>query len=200
MLLSQLDGFLAGVIVCPDLIRPSEWVPLVWGSEGPVFDNEKQAQHMLNILMSHYNSIIHQLDQRRFQPIYYVSEIDGIMWEMWMDGFDTAMRLRPRAWFAFAKSDNKVLRMAVFILARLGDLAITAPQDITPIENEVMQDHAPDVIPLQVETLYHARHAASQERNAPGPGLPFVAVSPKVGRNDPCPCGSGKKFKKCCLR
>lgn len=22
---------------------------------------------------------------------------------------------------------------------------------------------------------------------------------PKVGRNDPCPCGSGKKFKKCCL-
>ena len=23
-------------------------------------------------------------------------------------------------------------------------------------------------------------------------------ASPKVGRNDPCPCGSGKKFKKCC--
>jgi uncharacterized protein YecA (UPF0149 family) len=23
---------------------------------------------------------------------------------------------------------------------------------------------------------------------------------PKVGRNDPCPCGSGKKYKKCCLR
>ena len=23
--------------------------------------------------------------------------------------------------------------------------------------------------------------------------------TPKVGRNDPCPCGSGKKFKKCCM-
>jgi uncharacterized protein YecA (UPF0149 family) len=23
--------------------------------------------------------------------------------------------------------------------------------------------------------------------------------APKVGRNDPCPCGSGKKYKKCCL-
>ena len=22
---------------------------------------------------------------------------------------------------------------------------------------------------------------------------------PKVGRNDPCPCGSGKKYKKCCM-
>ena len=28
--------------------------------------------------------------------------------------------------------------------------------------------------------------------------LPFVREQPKVGRNDPCPCGSGKKFKKCC--
>ena len=27
---------------------------------------------------------------------------------------------------------------------------------------------------------------------------PFVRTEPKVGRNDPCPCGSGKKFKKCC--
>jgi uncharacterized protein len=25
-----------------------------------------------------------------------------------------------------------------------------------------------------------------------------VAMQPKVGRNEPCPCGSGKKFKKCC--
>ena len=27
---------------------------------------------------------------------------------------------------------------------------------------------------------------------------PFVRSEPKVGRNDPCPCGSGKKYKKCC--
>jgi uncharacterized protein YecA (UPF0149 family) len=25
-----------------------------------------------------------------------------------------------------------------------------------------------------------------------------VRESPKVGRNDPCPCGSGKKYKQCC--
>ncbi|MCL2193529.1 MAG: SEC-C metal-binding domain-containing protein, partial [Treponema sp.] len=27
---------------------------------------------------------------------------------------------------------------------------------------------------------------------------PFVRESPKIGRNVPCPCGSGKKYKKCC--
>jgi len=29
-------------------------------------------------------------------------------------------------------------------------------------------------------------------------GMPFVRESPKIGRNVPCPCGSGKKYKKCC--
>ena len=29
---------------------------------------------------------------------------------------------------------------------------------------------------------------------------PYARPEPKVGRNDPCPCGSGKKYKKCCLK
>lgn len=29
---------------------------------------------------------------------------------------------------------------------------------------------------------------------------PYVRNNPKIGRNDPCPCGSGKKYKKCCGR
>jgi hypothetical protein len=32
-----------------------------------------------------------------------------------------------------------------------------------------------------------------------GKVVPFKRDTPKVGRNDPCPCGSGKKYKKCCL-
>jgi uncharacterized protein YecA (UPF0149 family) len=36
----------------------------------------------------------------------------------------------------------------------------------------------------------HHHHAAVET---------FVRQGPKVGRNDPCPCGSGKKYKKCCL-
>ena len=27
----------------------------------------------------------------------------------------------------------------------------------------------------------------------------FVREDPKIGRNDPCPCGSGRKYKRCCL-
>lgn len=38
----------------------------------------------------------------------------------------------------------------------------------------------------------------SNNRHGDPLALPFVREQPKVGRNDPCPCGSGKKFKKCC--
>jgi len=33
-----------------------------------------------------------------------------------------------------------------------------------------------------------------------GPAKPLQNVEPRTGRNDPCPCGSGKKYKKCCLK
>ncbi len=34
-------------------------------------------------------------------------------------------------------------------------------------------------------------------RNGPAP---HKTAGPKIGRNDPCPCGSGKKYKQCCLK
>jgi uncharacterized protein len=45
-------------------------------------------------------------------------------------------------------------------------------------------------------------HAYWLERRQDLPGretTPYRRNTPRVGRNDPCPCGSGKKFKKCCL-
>ncbi len=36
--------------------------------------------------------------------------------------------------------------------------------------------------------------------NPPGQVIPFKREEPKIGRNEPCPCNSGKKYKKCCLR
>lgn len=43
---------------------------------------------------------------------------------------------------------------------------------------------------------------AAEKDVPPAAAAPADAVrsGPKVGRNDPCPCGSGKKYKKCCLK
>src|SRR3954468_19577654 len=42
--LSDLDGFLTGILVGPDLIIPSEWLPHVWGGEAHVFQSQEEAQ------------------------------------------------------------------------------------------------------------------------------------------------------------
>ena len=47
------------------------------------------------------------------------------------------------------------------------------------------------------------RHAIGRQdvrRTAPDTSQSFVAPLKTIGRNDPCPCSSGKKFKKCCLQ
>ncbi len=40
----------------------------------------------------------------------------------------------------------------------------------------------------------------SKSQNAPRLSSNTITAQPKIGRNDPCPCGSGKKYKKCCLK
>src|ERR1700719_2996485 len=33
MLIEELDGFIAGLLVCPDLIKPGEWLPIIWNRD-----------------------------------------------------------------------------------------------------------------------------------------------------------------------
>ena len=55
--------------------------------------------------------------------------------------------------------------------------------------------------------ISHETATTNAQPHVHGPGCnhghhqemtPFVRSTPKVGANDPCPCGSGKKHKKCC--
>ena len=54
-----------------------------------------------------------------------------------------------------------------------------------------------DALEAEEQNRLDAQHRREQEERARW--TPVVRQGPKVGRNDPCPCGSGKKYKKCCL-
>jgi hypothetical protein len=56
--LSELDGFLTGIVVGPQTIMPSEWLPLIWGGDEPVFADAAEAETVLGAIMAHYNEII----------------------------------------------------------------------------------------------------------------------------------------------
>ncbi len=53
------------------------------------------------------------------------------------------------------------------------------------------------MLKYMTEQTEKARARLAEGASAPPP-IPIVEHSPKTGRNDPCPCGSGKKYKKCC--
>lgn len=65
MLISELDGFLAGILVCPDLIMPGDWLPMVWGGSDedavPVFENARQLEKLVGLIMEHYNATVEDL-------------------------------------------------------------------------------------------------------------------------------------------
>jgi hypothetical protein len=53
-----------------------------------------------------------------------------------------------------------------------------------------------EALPELEDALQHG-HSHHHHGDDEEPQAPYVRGGPKVGRNDPCPCGSGKKFKKC---
>jgi len=194
MLLSQLDGFLTGLVVSPDMVTPGEWLPVVWGDDGPVFEDERQAQTILDLIMGHYNDIIRHLDQGACRPLYDVDNDDSVFWETWIEGYWEAVLLRPEGWLEFTAIDDEDLQTAAFTLSRLYEIAATPPDELESLEIDgELEDLAPDIIPYAVAILHQARRAHAD----PAAG-PIKRSQPKIGRNDPCPCGSGKKHKKCC--
>lgn len=70
-------------------------------------------------------------------------------------------------------------------------------EDVT---EDAMTEETATVIFEPTQVIVEAFDAAMEGRR-PGQRLgPVVRDQPKVGRNEPCPCGSGKKYKRCCGR
>jgi SWIM/SEC-C metal-binding protein len=78
---------------------------------------------------------------------------------------------------------------------RLGEIAAICQDNGWRFVGGLEPDEPEDI--SEVEYLLNPDAFNSQPRMAGGETV--VRDEPKVGRNDPCPCGSGKKYKKCCL-
>ena len=98
--LSDLDGFLTGIVVGPELILPSEWLPVIWGGEEPEFETEAEMRTVLGTIMGRYNEIITCLDSEaeNFEPIFLEGPEDEVIASDWAAGFLDAVALRPLAW------------------------------------------------------------------------------------------------------
>jgi uncharacterized protein len=195
MQLSDLDGFLTGIAIGPELVMPSEWLPAIWGDDEPVFESIEQAQTVIGTIMGRYNEILHALstDPEAYEPVFWEGPEGEVIAADWAEGFLDAIRLRPEAWRPLL-DDPEAIIMLMPILALCGDDEGGSPLELDPEEDADLLDQAPDHIP---ECVAGINDFWKERRGRPMAGTK-QEKSPKAGRNDPCPCGSGRKYKRCC--
>ncbi|MGO9271098.1 MAG: UPF0149 family protein [Terriglobia bacterium] len=200
--ISTLHGFLTAVAIGPGMVRPSEWLALVWGDDGPNFDSLQEAERIFGMIMRLYNDVVRTFgkDPEEFCPIIYEDEPGTeprLGAELWCRGFMMGVALRPDDWAPLMnKGSGAAMMLPIFALA---DLKMMAKELGPAAAKEFTRERLMEMVPLAVVNIY----LYWLERRKPiHPNLsqndPDPARSPRVGRNDPCPCGSGKKYKKCC--
>ena len=122
--LSDLDGFLTGIIIGPDLIMPSEWLPMIWADEEPGFKSTTHAETIIGLIMSRYNDIAtgFMSDPEKFEPIFWKMPAGEVIVMDWAAGFLDAMELRRTAWDPlFSHRKAKLLIEPLLILGDDGE-------------------------------------------------------------------------------
>ena len=198
MMVDTLDGFLTAIALGPVDIPVPQWLPRVWGPEEkdtPRFRNEEQADRILALIVRQLNGVLRtlQLDIANYTPIVDVVTVDGVDYddaEMWAFGFMAGINLARTAWQpVFEQPEVLESLKPVFLLSAKN---LTEEQKLL-VETPQQRGALAAQLPGMVSTLY-TFWQPFRKAEAPEP----VRVEAKAGRNDPCPCGSGKKYKKCC--
>jgi preprotein translocase subunit SecA len=161
---------------------------------GPKVMHEIEKQIMLRQLDSHWKEHIGALDYLR-QGIHLRGYAQR----------NPKQEYKREAFEMFSTMLERVKHETISILLKI---QIRRPEDVQAVEPA-----APDPRTLKFQhaaapSIVQAPPPMPESRpSAPPPGMrlppaaepvaPFVREAPKVGRNDPCPCGSGKKYKQC---
>ncbi|BCO26330.1 hypothetical protein MIZ03_1210 [Rhodoferax lithotrophicus] len=220
------EGFMAAVVCCRRVIPATEYfnvlLDLEDDSETPLFVDDAQFQRFFALWMRRFNEVAAALDarieslddERAYQPevmdlrsaIAALSdeqraEMDDApipsFGQIWAIGFMYAVESWPDEWAAPRdKEAAKVLDAALECIVALTE-DDTEPATVPAFED----DSVPSMSEQRLDDFADAMWAVYDLRELwrqIGPRVETVHVGEKPGRNDPCPCGSGKKYKKCC--
>ncbi len=194
--LSELDGFLAAIVTGPELVPISRWWPMLWGGAvEPKWRSEREMKRAMELILGHMNLLAHTLcyQPEHFEPVLMVNsyaEPPVVIAEEWCIGYLRGVALGN--WPLSSKDWPAELDTWLDVI-RLHGSEDQAPQ----LANLSLEEHQQTVAEVGPAALRLHAHFLAQ-RQPPVTSTPVIAT-PKVGRNDPCPCGSGKKFKQCCL-
>ncbi len=211
-----LDGFLAGLICAPRMVLPSAIVPEIFGGETPEFPDSATAQRFFELLMRRHNEIAEALnapverldDPRAYEPLLIdwdanaealrqalpAGEVPSLprYGELWARGFLQAVDLTREDWKAIPQGDEDE--------AKFVEECLEAIVALVPEEDEEASQSAEQRDELVAEAIIAAYDLREYWRDVDFERTRVkepIRREAKVGRNDPCPCGSGRKFKQC---
>lgn len=216
-----LAGFLFAVSNAPEMIAPSEWLPAISGEQEPVYESNEEMQEIMGAMFSLYNFTSRGGDdgQAKLPPGCRIFDdpMDNFGTEaplgQWAAGFDYGRLWLEESWNAVLNDEleeefNATVLILIFFADR--EFAEEFYQDalndgVSKVEDsfEKFSARILSTFPLAMETYAETGRSIFKAQMEMGLYDKAFADSPAAGqmpgRNDPCPCGSGKKFKKCCL-
>lgn len=184
---SELDGFCHAIASAPNIIEADDWLPIIWGLEGkePEWKSKIERSEFIDLTFSVFNHAIENLDRGQPEPLFYEPDENGKTYDIaneWCAGF-----LRGGGiWPEIDEADVQLVQDPIDVIKLFAtEEGFEQLDKMTDKELAQKQSAVLD----GVQAIYsHFKKL----RNKP------VVNDNKVGRNDPCPCGSGKKYKKCC--
>ena len=196
--LEELDGFLAALVCGPELVTPREYLPVLWG-EGVPFADVAHASEILGLVLRQSNTIAATLSgdvepDAVYLPILFEDEHGVTPANDWAIGFMRGVDMRPGAWgplFDSKEAGGAIVPMMM--------LAHEHHQDAEWRPKPISADQRESIIAHMIGGTRQIYRFFEGERASHAAAVPAAGrVEAKVGRNEACPCGSGKKFKFCC--
>lgn len=186
---SGLHGFVTALVSGPEMVMPSEWFPIVLGNGEPAFTDKGHAERIFGLTMRFYNEVAAVLAEEPevFDPIMLARGGKGSRsYAMsWCRGYLLGVQLRHEAWLRYQNEPAVEEGLAV-MLSLIDDL----PGQ--PLPHGIRRADIRDVLFEAAFSIYvFFEDVRRRERTV-------HRSSPRIGRNVPCPSGSGKKFKVCC--
>lgn len=195
MNLEELDGFFAALSCGPVTVAPSEYLAEIWGGEEPPFATVSDLHEFVNLAMRHWNSIASSLlsPDLIFIPLLNVDEGEELpKGNRWAEGFLRAVELHRADWEPIFEDDDRfAMLLPMMALAHEHDPdAEMRTWKTSP--NAELREKVLMGLSVATQKLHDFFLARRKVRPV------ARAAKQKVGRNDSCPCGSGKKYKRCC--
>lgn len=213
--LPELDGFLTAVISSPEMLVPSTWLPMIFGGKMPEFGRREEAERYMQLIMRYMNAIAGTLLHypEEFEPLWADfgdSEENWLEVMPWCIGYMRIVRAFHAQWQAILGNDgddlDNPLNSILILGSGMGDDGEEATRE-TGEDPQALMDYLVNRLPKDVRIIYDIFYEERTGEPREPAGQPPAGLtegvrreSPRVGRNDPCPCGSGRKYKKCCLQ